>query len=155
MARLEEQLGALKEAKRGHMQALAEKVSAAARVKAAQQQLNELLRNVDGGTEVGEDEGRREPPEFGRRAPALPTRQNTCMDPALHPSPATGGGNKPSALQTDNLGVVTPMAAYSPAADASAVAGGKERAGSATGRRRSRLAEPAVDDPHAGAGGGA
>lgn len=144
--RLEAEVAALKEARRLREEAIAEKATATAALRAAQQQLEAARAAApsEAGAESSapEDEGKRNP-EFGRRAPPLPTRQGT-MDPAVHPSPAVGAKNPPAGILTDNLGQVTPMGAFSPAADATA----SQRAGSA-GRRRSRLAEAAADSQDA------
>ena len=149
----------VKEAQRLLSEAAAEKEDLAGRIKAAQQQLEAALANrpegggagaaggADGGGAAaaaagGGSEGGRGPPPFGRRAPPMPTRQGT-MDPG-----AAGASSGPSPmvqnklhLQTDNLGQVSPLAGSFSPGDSPAPA--HLRQGSASGRRRSRLAERA------------
>jgi hypothetical protein len=168
----QQQLADLKEAQRQLNEALAEKEALAARLKAAQRQIEALharcgehlharqaiseveARGGAGGGSANSEESREQGDEsessrahaasFGRRAPPMPTRQGTLDQmPASGPSPAVRkpplGGLQ---LQTDNLGTVPPIG-LSPTTP------GAARVASASGRRRSRLADGSKEDAHA------
>ena len=153
----QQQLADLKEAQRQLNEALAEKEALAARLKAAQRQIEALHAQPRGGAgggganseesrEQGEESesSRAHAASFGRRAPPMPTRQGTLDQmPASGPSPAVRkpplGGLQ---LQTDNLGTVPPIG-LSPTTP------GAARVASASGRRRSRLADGSKEDAHA------
>uniref|UniRef100_A0A7S2DTI0 Protein kinase domain-containing protein n=1 Tax=Haptolina brevifila TaxID=156173 RepID=A0A7S2DTI0_9EUKA len=151
-----------KEAQRLLTEALAERTEIAARVKAAQQQLEGTAAvrasssTMDGAreeasvqTEVSEES--RGPPGFGRRAPPMPTRQQT-MEQGANGRFSPMINAKPMQLQTDNLGQVTPLGSYSPGSMGCAASEGVSpgcaplRSGSASGRRRSRLSADKTDD---------
>ena len=151
----QQQLAQLKEAQRQLHEALADKEALAARLKAAQRQIEALHAQPRGGAGGGAnaEEAREQGDEsemsrahaasFGRRAPPMPTRQGTLDQmPASGPSPAVRklplGGLQ---LQTDNLGTVPPIG-LSPTTPGARVA-------SASGRRRSRLADGSKEDAHA------
>ena len=94
--------------------------------------------------DVWSESSRAHAASFGRRAPPMPTRQGTLDQmPASGPSPAVRkpplGGLQ---LQTDNLGTVPPIG-LSPTTP------GAARVASASGRRRSRLADGSKEDAHA------
>ena len=156
---LKAQLDELKQAQRGLSEAVAEKNDLAARIKAAQRRLEAPAERATsassasseqpgGGAEaLGGADGEKPAPGFGRRAPAMPTRQATGAE-GLSASPMVHAGAQGTKLQTDNLGQVTPLG-FSPGSEAGASPGQASfQRPSSSGRRRSRLSE------QAGEGGG-
>ena len=138
----QQQLADVKAAQRALAEAIAEKDGLAARVKAAQKQLQAAHGAADGAVQGTDETDRsRGGPHFGRRAPPMPTRQGTIDQPGISPAVRKPPGMQ---LQTDNLGQVQPLGAFSPATPA----GADVRPGS-SGRRRSRLgADGAKEEGH-------
>ena len=151
-AKLKEQIDGLK----GELSALsrcqAEKAELGAQLCALQAQLDAFdghatpMADAGGGRDTDSpaqgngpesEGGRANAPGFGRRAPAMPTRQATTVEGVggVGVSPVV---MPPHKMQTDNMGQVAPLGALSPGSEASPNIG--SRPGVHSARRRSRLA---------------
>jgi len=153
IARLSQQVTDTKESHRVLAEALAEKAEVAARIRAAQMQLEGAAAFRAGSTDGAREEAAVQteaseeskcPPGYGRRAPPMPTRQGTT-EAAVNGRLSPMAANKPMQLQTDHLGQVTPIASYSSGSEGVSPGAVQMRAGSAGGRRRSRLSEKQED----------
>ena len=139
VARLSQQVTDTKESHRVLAEALAEKAEVAARIRAAQMQLEGAAASRAGSTDGAREEAAVQtdaseegkcPPGYGRRAPPMPTRQGT-MEAAVNGRLSPMAANKPMQLQTDYLCQVTPMASYSPGSEGVSPGAVQMRAGSA------------------------
>jgi len=153
IARLSQQVTDTKESHRVLAEALAEKAEVAARIRAAQMQLEGAATFRAGSTDGAREEAAVQTeaseeskclPGYGRRAPPMPTRQGTT-EAAVNGRLSPMAANKPMQLQTDHLGQVTPIASYLPGSEGVSPGAVQMRAGLAGGRRRSRLSEKQED----------